>query len=71
MKYLILVPLFITSLIANELNDLIDIALQNNSNIIIKKSNIDNKDATITEAKSAYLPNLSLSADLSTYDIKA
>lgn len=70
MKYLIIIPLFITSLIANELNDLIDIALQNNSNIIIQKSNIDNKDAGITEARAGYLPNLSLNADISNYDIK-
>lgn len=70
-KSLIISLALFTSSYANEnsLNDLIDIALQNNTNISLSKLKAQNKEAGIGIAKADYLPNLSATAEAATYDL--
>lgn len=62
-----------TSLNAKEFNldELIDIALNNNTKIQVSKNNKEIKTQEVKKAKSAYLPKLSASADIGNYDIKS
>ncbi len=53
------------------LEELINIALENNTNIKVSKNEKDVKVQEVKKAKSAYLPKLSASADIGTYDIKS
>ena len=53
----------------NSLNDLIDIALENNTNISISKLKAQNKKATIGVSKSAYLPNLTAVGEVANYNL--
>ena len=62
-----------TSINAKELNldEILDIALKNNTNIQVSKYQEDIKTQELKKAKSAYLPKLSASADIGNYDIEA
>ncbi len=77
MRRIIALSFFSISLFAsdvnntNELNKLIDIALSNNSNILIKKATIISKKAVIKEKKASYLPSLSLGANTSRHNTKS
>ncbi|RLA76156.1 MAG: hypothetical protein DRG78_19550 [Epsilonproteobacteria bacterium] len=53
------------------LKGLIDIALENNLDIKVAKSNIDAKDAGITYASSGYLPQVSVQGDVSQYHLQS
>lgn len=53
------------------LNDLIDIALKNNTNIQLNKNQKDIKEQELKNAKSSYLPQVSLNASTGNYDIKS
>ncbi len=71
LKSIIIFSLFSNILFANELNleDLISIALKNNTNIKIEKYTKEEKQADIKSSESLYLPKLNAKADLSSYDI--
>ena len=73
-----LLSLFITftlcsNLYAQELSlkELIDIALKNNTNIEINKNQKTIKEQELKNAKSTYLPQISLNANTGSYDIKS
>lgn len=70
-KNLLCATLLVSFSYANEhtLNDLIKIALDNNTNISISKLSVDNKKASIGVAKADYLPNLSATAEAAQYDL--
>ncbi|NQY21724.1 MAG: TolC family protein [Campylobacteraceae bacterium] len=71
LKNILIFSLFSNILLANELNieDLISIALKNNTNIKIEKYTKEEKQADIKSSESLYLPKLNAKADLSSYDI--
>lgn len=62
-----------SSLNAKELNlnELVDIALQNNTNIEVSKNQKEVKVQELNKAKSAYLPKVTASADIGEYDIQS
>lgn len=62
-----------SNLYAQELSlkELIDIALKNNTNIEINKNQKTIKEQELKNAKSTYLPQVSLSANTGSYDIKS
>ena len=70
---LICVISLFTSLNAKEFNldELIDIALNNNTKIQVSKNNKEIKTQEVKKAKSAYLPKLTANADIGNYDIKS
>lgn len=72
-KILILVFVLHVVVFANQkrLDELIDIALQNNPDIQVAKANIDAKDAGVGYAKADYLPQVSLDVEASQYDVKS
>lgn len=65
--------LLLTNVNAKEftLDELISIAISNNTNIEISKNQEDIKKQELKKAKSAYLPNMSVNADIGDYNIKS
>lgn len=63
---------FFSDLNANEtsLKDLIDIAIENNSNIKISKFTQDKEKASYNLSKTEYLPKVGFTGELSSYDIE-
>lgn len=70
-KLLLLFTLLINNTYAKEiqLEDLVNIALKNNTNITLSKNNSLRKKQSIKTSKADYLPNLSLDASRSYYDV--
>lgn len=62
-----------TSINAKEMNldEILDIALKNNTNIQVSKYQEEIKTQELKKAKSAYLPKVNASADIGNYDIEA
>jgi len=72
-KYLIPSLFLVTNLYSNEysLKALIDLAINNNTDISITRLNSANKKAAVMAAKAGYLPNLSTTVEFAHYDIKS
>ena len=72
-KYLITSCFLVTTLYSNEysLNALIDLAIQNNTDISISRLNTAKKQAGIQAAKSDYLPSLTAVGEIAQYDIES
>ena len=70
MRKILLSSVLAISLYGNNLNDLIDIALKNNTSIIQSQIKVDTQKQTLIQSESQYLPTLSLEADISNHDIE-
>lgn len=70
MKKILLSSLVCFSLYGGNLDELIDIALKNNTNIKQAKINVDTQKQALVKSKSLYLPTLSLEADRSNHDME-
>ena len=70
MKKILITSVLTISLYANNLNDLIDIALKNNTNIKQSEIKVSTQEQSHIKSESLYLPTLSLEADVSNHDIE-
>jgi len=70
MKKILITSVLAISLYANDLNELINIALKNNSNIKQSEIKVSTQEQSHIKTKSLYLPTLSLEADVSNHDIE-
>lgn len=70
MKKIVIISILTISVYANNLNDLIDIALKNNTNIKQSEIKVSTQEQSQIKTQSAFLPTLNLEADISNHDIE-
>ena len=70
MKKILLSSVLALSLYGDNLNELINIAIKNNTTIIQSQINVDTQKQSQIKSESKYLPTLSLEADISNHDIE-
>jgi len=70
MKRILLSSILSVSLYGESLDELINIAIKNNTTIKQSQINVDTKKQSQIQSESLYLPTLSLEADISKYDIE-
>jgi len=71
MKKIVLSSILAISLYGENLNDLINIALKNNTTIKQSQIKVNTQEQSYTKSKSLYLPTLSLEADISKNNIES
>jgi len=70
MKRILLLSILSVSLYGESLDELISIAIKNNTTIKQSQINVNTKKQSQIKSESLYLPTLSLEADISKYDIE-
>ena len=71
MKKIVLSSILAISLYGENLNDLINIALKNNTTIKQSQIKVNTQEQSYIKSKSLYLPTLSLDADISKHNIES
>lgn len=70
MKKILFLALLFTTIYAQNLEEIINIAIKNNTDIQISKIKVDDKNNDIQNSRSSYLPTVSLSADTTKHNIE-